>query len=192
MKIGYARVSTEDQNVSLQQDALSRAGCDVLFTDHGISGSDFYRPGLNRALKRLKEGDTLVVWRLDRLGRSIGKLIALIDLLGKRKVGFVSLNESIDTTSASGTLVFHMMAALAEFERHLISERTRAGLIAAKARGKRIGRRPSLTAAQCRQVQEMLRTTSVAEIARRFHVHPVTVKRAIKVQRVALQKPVQA
>lgn len=185
MKIGYARVSTEDQNLSLQQDALSRVGCDLQFFDHGVSGSDFYRPGLNRALKRLQPGDTLVVWRLDRLGRSIGKLIALIDQLGRRKIGFISLNESIDTTSATGTLVFHMMAALAEFERRLISERTRAGLTAAKARGKRIGRRPSLTATQRKQIQEMLQTTPISEVARRFSVHPVTVKRLIKAQAAA-------
>ncbi|MBN3781391.1 recombinase family protein [Burkholderia sp. Ac-20345] len=180
MKMGYARVSTDEQNLALQEDALARAGCDRVYADHGISGANFRRPGLDKALAKLRAGDTFVVWRLDRLGRSTSKLIELINQLGKRKVGFVSLSESIDTNSASGTLVFHMMAALAEFERRLISERTRAGIVAARARGKRVGRKPALTANDCEEVRTLLETNSVSEVARRFNVHPATVRRVMK------------
>ncbi|ORC51324.1 DNA resolvase [Burkholderia sp. A27] len=180
MKVGYARVSTEEQNLALQKDALMRAGCDKLFADQGISGAQFCRPGLNKALATMSAGDTLVVWRLDRLGRSLGKLIDLIGQLGKRKIGFISLNESIDTTSAGGVLMFHMMAALSEFERRLISERTRAGMEAARAHGKNFGRKPSLTPAQRNQAVALFETTPISEIARKFNVHPRTVKRAIE------------
>lgn len=180
VKAGYARVSTEEQNLALQQDALRRAGCDTLFTDRGVSGTDFSRPGLDRALAKLSAGDSLVVWRLDRLGRSIGKLIDLIAWLGRHGIGFVSLSESIDTTSAGGVLMFHMMAALSEFEHHLISERTRAGILAARARGRTIGRKPSLTDAQRSQAIALLETTPIGEVARRFNVHPRTVKRALQ------------
>ncbi|MBR8334148.1 recombinase family protein [Burkholderia ambifaria] len=179
MKIGYARVSTEEQNLALQEDALFRAGCEVLYTDQGMSGADFSRPGLNDVLAAISSGDTLVVWRLDRLGRSLAKLIELISLLGKRDVGFMSLTESIDTSSAGGVLMFHMMAALSEFERRLISERTRAGMHVARARGKRVGRKPSLSPAQCKQAIRLLKTTSMSEVARKFKVHPRTLQRAI-------------
>ncbi|RBB32223.1 recombinase family protein [Burkholderia reimsis] len=180
MKMGYARVSTDEQNLALQQDALARAGCDIVYADQGVSGANFRRPGLDKALAKLRAGDTFIVWRLDRLGRSTSKLIELINQLGRRKVGFVSLSESIDTNSASGTLVFHMMAALAEFERRLISERTRAGIVAARARGKRVGRKPALTAKDCKEVRMLLETNSVSEVARRFNVHPATVRRVMK------------
>lgn len=140
MKIGYARVSTEDQNLDLQLSALSRAGCDDIVSDHGISGSRFDRHGLQDVLSRLQSGDTLVVWRLDRLGRSLSHLVGIVGDLGRRNVEFVSLTESLDTRSPTGMLMFHMIAALAEFERALISERTRAGMAAAKARGAKIGR----------------------------------------------------
>jgi DNA invertase Pin-like site-specific DNA recombinase len=132
-KIGYARVSTDEQNLSLQIDALKAVGCEKIFSDQGISGSLASRPNLNRALRTLRPGDKLVVWRLDRLGRSLVNLIQLLDQLGEKGVRFHSLNENIDTTSSGGRLVFHMMAALAEFERTLISERTRAGMAAARA-----------------------------------------------------------
>ncbi|KVZ28752.1 DNA resolvase [Burkholderia cepacia] len=179
MKIGYARVSTEEQNLRLQKDALHRAGCDRLFADRGASGTRFSRRGLDAALARLSSGDTLVVWRLDRLGRSLSRLIDLIAWLGRNGIGFVSLTESIDTTSPGGKLMFHIMAALSEFEHHLISERTRAGILAARERGRPIGRRPALTPAQRRQAMVLLETTPIAEVARRFNVHPRTVKRAI-------------
>ncbi|WP_207817686.1 recombinase family protein, partial [Pseudomonas sp. 74_A] len=117
MRIGYARVSTEEQCLALQEDALTRAGCDLIFSDHGISGTNFCRPGLDQALQHLGRGDTLVVWRLDRLGRSLTKLVDMIDLLGQRDIHFESLTESINTQSPSGTLIFHIIAALAQFER---------------------------------------------------------------------------
>lgn len=144
MLIGYARVSTHDQNLDLQEDALKAAGCQKVFVDQ-ISGSVATRKGLERAMEILREGDTLVVWRLDRLGRSLKHLIEFINHLENLKVGFKSLQESIDTTSPSGKLIFHIFGALAEFERNLIRERTQAGLAAARARGKKGGRKPKLT-----------------------------------------------
>lgn len=140
MKIGYARVSTEDQNLDLQREALRSAGCIRIIEDQGLSGASRERPGLAEALDSLSEGDVLVVWRLDRLGRSLAHLIEIIEVLGKRGVGFQSLTEAIDTTTSGGRLIFHVMGALAEFERSLISERTRAGMKSAKRRGKAIGR----------------------------------------------------
>lgn len=145
MKIGYARVSTDEQILDLQIDALKVAGCDIIHTDAGISGTTVEREGLTKALAAVQSGDVLVVWRLDRLGRSLGFLIDLIARLGDRKAGFQSLTEAIDTTTAGGRLVFHMMGALAEFERSLIAERTREGMKAAKRRGKHVGRPPALS-----------------------------------------------
>ncbi|WP_433848814.1 recombinase family protein [Brucella pseudogrignonensis] len=140
MKIGYARVSTDVQRMDLQMDALKQAGCDRIFTDHGISGATAERPGLRQAMNMLQKGDTLIVWRLDRLGRSLVNLVEYVSSLGKQGVEFRSLTESIDTSSSGGKLLFHMIAALAEFERSLISERTKAGMAAAKLRGKHVGR----------------------------------------------------
>ncbi|KWA08207.1 recombinase family protein [Burkholderia territorii] len=177
MKVGYARVSTDEQNLSLQIDALRRAGCQKLYTDQGISGSAFSRPGLDEALRRVAAGDTLVVWRLDRLGRSLSKLVELISHLGRRDINFQSLTEAIETSSAGGMLVFHMMAALAEFEQRLISERTRAGIAASVARGGRIGRKPALTHTQQREAAALLETHSIHKVAEIFDVHPKTLKR---------------
>lgn len=143
MKIGYARVSTYEQNLDLQVNALTDAGCDKIFEDH-VSGSKHSRPGFDDALSHLRKGDTLVVWRLDRLGRSLKHLIEVINLLEERKIGFQSLQESINTTTSGGRLIFHMFGALAEFERHLIQERTQAGLAAARARGRKGGRPKAL------------------------------------------------
>jgi len=140
MLIGYARVSTDDQNLALQRDALSAAGCERVFEDQGISGTTRVRLGLDSALTALASGDVLVVWKLDRLGRSLLHLIDTLAALGERGVGFRSLSEAIDTGSAGGRLVFHLMGALAEFERSLIVERTTAGLKAARER--RRGARP--------------------------------------------------
>lgn len=140
MKIGYARVSTEEQHLDLQLSALRASGCDIILSDAAVSGSRFDRPGLVDALNRLKCGDTLIVWRLDRLGRSLSNLVEIVKELGTRGIEFVSLTESIDTKSPTGMLMFHMIAALAEFERSLISERTRAGMAEAKKRGAKIGR----------------------------------------------------
>jgi len=180
MKIGYARVSTDDQNLASQLVALRKADCDTVFSDQGYSGATFARPGLSEALRALQPGDTLVVWRLDRLGRSLLHLVELIDQLGCRGVDFLSLTESINTASSGGTLVFHMMAALAQFERSLISERTRAGMAAARARGRPIGRRASLSEAQCREAWLALRTQSLAEVAGRYCVHPRTLQRLLR------------
>src|SRR6184192_1097663 len=140
MLIGYARVSTSDQTLNLQQDALEKIGCVKIFTDV-ISGSTTERTGLDEALEYVREGDTLVVWRLDRLGRSLKHLIETITALNNRKIGFKSITENIDTTTSTGKLVFHIFGALAEFERDIIRERTKAGLQAARARG-RLGGRP--------------------------------------------------
>jgi DNA invertase Pin-like site-specific DNA recombinase len=140
MLVGYARVSTQDQTLDLQKDALEKAGCRKLFTDTA-SGAKAERKGLEEALAYVREGDTLVVWRLDRLGRSLNHLIETVADLDGRKIGFKSLTESIDTTTSGGKLVFHIFGALAEFERDIIRERTQAGLQAARARGRLGGRR---------------------------------------------------
>lgn len=147
MLVGYERVSTDDQSLALQHDALQAAECERIFSDK-MSGAKADRPGLKKALDFAREGDTLVVWRLDRLGRSLKDLIALVEELESRKIGFRSLTESIDTTTSGGKLIFHLFGALAEFERNLIRERTQAGLQAARARGRKGGRRQKLTPQQ--------------------------------------------
>ena len=144
MLIGYARVSTADQTLALQRDALEKAGCERIFTDTA-SGARTERIGLDEAIDHLREGDTLVVWRLDRLGRSLKHLIETITSLNNRKIGFKSITESIDTTTSGGKLIFHIFGALAEFERDIIRERTQAGLTAARARGRKGGRPRVLT-----------------------------------------------
>src|SRR5438034_10935485 len=140
MLIGYARVSTQDQTLNLQKDALEKIGCSKIFTDTA-SGAKAERKGLEEALEYVREGDTLVVWRLDRLGRSLKHLIETITELNNRKIGFKSIQENIDTTTSGGKLFFHIFGALAEFERDIIRERTKAGLSAARSRG-RLGGRP--------------------------------------------------
>src|ERR671926_1549809 len=140
MLIGYARVSTDDQNLNLQKDALHKVGCELIFDDM-VSGTKARRPGLEQALSHLRSGDTLVVWRFDRLGRSLRHLIETVTDLQERGIGFKSLTESIDTTTSGGRLVFNIFASLAEFEREIIRERTQAGLKAARARGRK-GSRP--------------------------------------------------
>lgn len=144
MLIGYARVSTQDQTLNLQKDALEKIGCTKIFTDTA-SGVSTERKGLDDAIAYVREGDTLVVWRLDRLGRSLKHLIETITKLNNRKIGFKSITENIDTTTSGGKLVFHIFGALAEFERDIIRERTNAGLQAARARG-RLGGRPKARA----------------------------------------------
>ena len=145
MLIGYARVSTDDQNLHLQHDALKHAGCEKFFDDH-MTGSKINRPGLEAAIDFARESDIIVVWRLDRLSRSLKNLIEMVALLDEKKIGLKSLHESIDTSSSSGKLIFHIFGALAEFERNLIRERTHAGLQAARARGRKGGRPKKLTA----------------------------------------------
>lgn len=143
MLVGYARVSTHDQDPALQHDALEKAGCERVFTETA-SGAQRDRPELKAALDYMRPGDTLVVWRLDRLARSMKQLIETVEGLENREVGFRSITESIDTTTSGGKLVFHIFGALAEFERTIIQERTRAGLAAARARGRTGGRPPAL------------------------------------------------
>jgi len=184
-RIGYARVSTDDQNLHLQKDALEKAGCQVIYEDKA-SGKNTERPELEACLKALRSGDTLVVWRLDRLGRSLGDLVKLVTTLEEQKIGFESLQEKIETTSASGKLVFHVFAALAEFERNLISERTRAGLKAARARGRLGGRKPKLKQKDIREIKALLKDPNipVSDIAKRFGVSRTTIY-----NRVGVVKP---
>lgn len=139
MLVGYARVSTDDQNLNLQRDALQLAGCEKIFEDQ-ISGAKAERPGLHAVLQFVRPGDTLVIWRLDRLSRSLKDLIEMVKALESNSIGLKSLQESIDTTSSSGMLIFHVFGALAEFERNLTRERTQAGLQAARSRGRKGGR----------------------------------------------------
>ena len=180
MHIGYARVSTQDQNPELQLDALAAAGCEQVFQER-MSGKHRDRPELEICLKTLRKGDTLVVWRLDRLGRSLKDLVEIVHVLESRGVGFQSLTENIDTASAGGRLIFHVFAALAEFERNLIRERTIAGLAAARARGRKGGRKAKLSKSDVRKVAAMLRDPLVTktEVAKHFGVSRVTLNLAL-------------
>lgn len=156
-RIGYMRVSTNDQNTDLQRNALVCAECEQIFEDK-ISGTKVVRPGLKQALKRLQKGDTLVVWKLDRLGRSVKHLVLLISELHERGIHFQSLTDSIDTGTPMGRFFFHVMSALAEMERELIVERTRAGLAAARAQGRTGGRPHSLTPFQKEQINRLIKS----------------------------------
>jgi DNA invertase Pin-like site-specific DNA recombinase len=171
MKIGYARVSTADQHLRMQEDALKNEGCEQIFHDIA-SGVKTERVGLDEALTHLREKDVLVVWKLDRLGRSVQHLIETIKKLNERGIGFKSLQENIDTTTSGGKLIFHIFSALAEFERDLIKERTNAGLKAARARG-RFGGRPPLLKSE--EIKKMLkyydeRKITVDEICKIFNI----------------------
>ncbi len=167
MLVGYARVSTDDQNLALQVDALTQAGCDRIFEDR-LGGAVAQRPGLSDALSFVRTGDTLVVWRLDRLGRSLKNLIEVVGGLEEQGIGLRSLHEAIDTTTSTGRLVFQIFGALAEFERNLIRERTLAGLAAARARGRQSGRPKKLDAAQVQHLYDLYdaRNRPIAEICR--------------------------
>ncbi len=154
MRIGYARISTNVQNIDLQMDALNAAGCEQIFTDT-ISGVKAERPGLTEAFRFLRENDTLVVWKLDRLGRSLPDLIKIMKDIENRKACFLSLQENIDTTSTMGKLLFHIIGSLADFERSIIVERTHAGLAAARARGRIGGRKNLLSPYQKKRLQEL-------------------------------------
>src|SRR5215208_6630046 len=181
MLIGYARVSTDYQNLALQQDTLEKAGCEQIFTDT-VSGTKARRPGLEQALSHLRLGDTLVVWRLDRLGRSLRHLIDTVTELQERGVGFKSLTESIDTTTSGGRLVFNIFASLAEFEREIIRERTQAGLQAARTRGKTGGRPKALTEKQVEMLNQLAsdKNRSVNEICRTLGISRKTFYRYVK------------
>jgi DNA invertase Pin-like site-specific DNA recombinase len=182
MKIGYARVSTDDQNLDLQRDALQQAGCSVIY-EETASGKNAARPELEQCRKALRPGDTLVVWRLDRLGRSLHDLVQIVSELEQKGIGFESITERIETASAAGKLVFHVFAALAEFERNLIRERTRAGLAAARARGRKGGRKPKLDNQQVREIRALLRDPEikVSEVARRYGVSRTTLYKYVGV-----------
>src|SRR5947209_11547234 len=181
MLIGYARASTSDQTLNLQKDALEHIGCSKIFTDT-ISGSTTERHGLAAALSYVREGDTLVVWRLDRLGRSLKHLIETITVLNNRKIGFKSITENIDTTTSGGKLIFHIFGALAEFERDIIRERTNAGLEAARSRGKKGGRPRALTPQKIQLARRLYadKSTSVSEICKMLGISRHTLQRYVK------------
>lgn len=181
MLIGYARVSTHDQTLNLQKDALEKIGCTKIFTDTA-SGAKADRIGLEEALNYVREGDTLVVWRLDRLGRSLKHLIETITELNNRKIGFKSVTEHIDTTTSGGKLVFHVFGALAEFERDIVRERTQAGLQAARARGRKGGRPKALTGKKITHLQELYNNKNnfISEICKTLNISRATLYRYIK------------
>lgn len=180
MIIGYARVSTTDQDNALQVDALEAAGCERIYKE-AKSGSTKERPELSRCLDTIRSGDTLVVWRLDRLGRSLKDLVEIISKLEAMEIGFRSLTEVIDTTTAGGKLIFHIFGALAEFERSLIQERTKAGLKAARARGRKGGRPKAMSDADVKKAHTMLLDPKMTktEVARHFNVTRVTLNKAL-------------
>src|SRR6516162_6600665 len=186
MLIGYARVSTVDQNLALQRDALTEAGCTKIFTEQ-LSGAVTDRPALHDALEFARSGDTLIVWKLDRLARSMKQLIETVETLRVRGIGFRSLTEALDTTTAQGRLVFHMFGALAEFERSLIRERTQAGLAAARCAGRTGGRPPKLTDDDIEAAKAMLANPDigVTQIAHRLGVSPATLYRYLPAARTA-------
>jgi DNA invertase Pin-like site-specific DNA recombinase len=182
MLIGYARVSTNEQNLDLQRDALQKAGCEQIYTDN-VSGTKAHRPGLENALSHLRSGDTLVVWRLDRLGRSLRHLIDTVTELQDKGIGFKSLQESIDTTTSGGKLIFHIFGALAEFEREIIRERTQAGLQSARARGRRGGPKYKLTDNQVAIARQLYRAhTPVKEICKTLGISRATFYRYVQAE----------
>jgi DNA invertase Pin-like site-specific DNA recombinase len=181
MFIGYARVSTHDQTLSLQKDTLEKAGCEKVFADT-VSGTKAERKGLEEAFSHLRKGDTLVVWRLDRLGRSLRHLIDTITALNERGVGFKSLQENIDTTTSGGKLVFHIFGALAEFEREIIKERTQAGLKSARSRGKVGGRPKALSTKEVQILRNMAadKSLTVSDICKTLDIGRTTFYRYVK------------
>ena len=183
MLIGYARVSTSEQTLNLQKDALEKIGCTKIYSDV-VSGAKEERKGLQEALEYVREGDTLVVWRLDRLGRSLKELIETVTDLAARGIELKSLKENIDTTTSGGKLIFHIFGALAEFERDLIRERTKAGLAAARARGRKGGQPKALTPKQAAIAQQLYdaKTTPITEICKTFNISRSTLYRYIKVK----------
>ena len=184
MVIGYARVSTEQQETEAQLPELRKAGCKRIY-EETMGGGTMERPELERCLERLEKGDTLVVWRLDRLGRSIRDLLQIVDRLDKNGINFISLKERFDTSTAAGRLIFHFFAALTQFEKELIRERTMAGLSSARARGRLGGRKKVLTAQQTRVVKTMWdsREHTRHEIAAHFTVSVATIDRVLKASR---------
>ncbi|GGE80967.1 invertase [Streptosporangium jomthongense] len=180
MVIGYARVSTNDQSPELQVDALEKAGAEQIFQEK-FTGTLKDRPELSQCLRMLRQGDVLVVWKLDRLARSLKDLVEIVQDLHERGVGFKSLTESIDTTSSGGRLVFHIFGALAEFEHDLIRERTMAGLQAARARGRKGGRKPAMSDTDVRKAAAMLSDPNITkkEVAKHFSVSRTTLNASL-------------
>lgn len=170
-KIGYARVSSTDQNLDLQLDALNKSGCMQIYEEKA-SGKSVDRPELTNCLKALRKGDTLTVWRLDRLGRSLPDLVRIVTDLEQQGIGFESITEQIETRSAAGKLIFHIFASLADFERNLIRERTKAGLSAARARGRVGGRKPKLDEKQKSEIRTLMANPAIRirDIAKRYGV----------------------
>jgi DNA invertase Pin-like site-specific DNA recombinase len=181
MKIGYARVSTEDQTLDLQLDALKQAGCERIYEEHA-SGKNTDRVELTQCLKTLRKGDTLVVWRLDRLGRSLGDLIRIVNDLETVGVEFESIHEKIDTSTPTGKFTFHLFGALSEFERGIIRDRTKSGLQSARARGRIGGRPQALTDKEKDMVRQLMsdKSNSPSAIAKQFKVSTSTVHRVAK------------
>ena len=179
MKIGYARVSTDDQNLDLQIDALNLASCEQIYKEYASGKNTKARPELENCLKSLRAVDTLVVWRLDRLGRSLSDLVKVVTELEAKNIGFESLTEKIDTITSTGKFVFHVFAALAEFERNIIRERTLAGMKAARARGKLGGRPPKLSEGEMAMAKSLIKANDVpiSEIARQLGVSRTTLYR---------------
>lgn len=180
MDIGYARVSTQDQNLELQLDALEKAGCEQTFQEK-FTGKSKERPELIFCIKTLRKGDVLVVWKLDRLARSLKDLVEIISDLEEREIGFRSLTESIDTTSPGGKLIFHIFGALSEFEHSLIRERTLEGLKAARARGRKGGRKPALSQQDVKKAAAMLKDPNITktEVAEHFKVSRLTLNKSL-------------
>lgn len=189
-RIGYVRVSTDDQNLDLQHDALCLAGVEFIY-EEAVSGKTAVRQELDHCLKALRAGDTLVVWRLDRLGRSLSDLVQIVAGLEEKGIGFESITERIETISAAGKLVFHVFAALAEFERNLIRERTQAGLLAARARGRSGGRKPKLDARQIKEIKRLMSdpTIPVGQIAVRYKVSRTTIYKVVSCSAVPVREP---
>jgi DNA invertase Pin-like site-specific DNA recombinase len=180
MIIGYARVSTQDQNPDYQVDALEKSGCEQIFQEK-MTGKLRERPELSQCLRMLRTGDTLIVWKLDRLARSLKDLVEIVQDLNDREIGFKSLTEAIDTTNSGGRLVFHIFGALAEFEHSLIRERTIAGLEAARARGRKGGRKPKMSDADIRKASAMLSDPDITkkEVAKHFDVSRTTLNSSL-------------
>ena len=186
MRIGYARVATADQALALQTEALETAGCARIFTDQGVTGIATRRPGLDQALAALGPGDVLVVWKLDRLGRSLSHLVQLMAGFAERGIGFESLTEKIDTSTATGRLVYQIAAVFSEFERSLIAERTRAGMDAARRKGTRMGRKRVLTPSQIAHARSLVDGgESIPKVAQSLNVSRASLYRALQQQQGA-------
>ena len=189
MRIGYARVSTQDQNTAAQIGALTASGCELIFQEK-VTGARWDRPELHRLLGQLRKGDVLVVWKLDRLSRSLKDVLTLMERVEKAGAGFQSLTEVIDTTSPSGRMMMQMVGAFAEYERAMLHERTRNGLNAARKEGRIGGRKPKLTKTQEREIVQLVNSgqKTGADAARLFNVHPATVSRLLGRTRETVSK----